>query len=261
MKTLNKRIALLLASHLIILAASVIIWKDLGGLSSSIYQREKNQFKPYQNSQNCPEEYENYTYCLNLKGEKNNTLLIGDSSILALAPNMTGGVLALGAGSCPLLIGLVVDYSALECKGLTAELTDKIVDGKLKGQSWVLAHRSEYINKVGVEIYLKAVNNIVEIIRIHNKDAKIKFVIEPPRLNRLITECKKRKYINKNKTCDFEGMDLIIERSKLLNDYFVGELIYTPDFNKLLNHIDAYYKDTSHITVEAAAAVYHSDLF
>lgn len=217
------------------------------------------QLRSYVTHSNCPLDYVSFTYCIALGGET--TIFLGDSSVLAFSKDADKRPLIIGAGSCPLIPGLIVSFSQPECEALSEALVLKLKMGKLdKVTTWTLVHRSEYFSEISPERYVKLLKSFTELIHARSPHAEVLLVMEPPSLNLNVTKCIPRRVNLEVEKCFAFHSAEYKERLQVVLSKLPFITIVEPDesmFRRLPpDRLLSLYKDRVHITEKAALAAY-----
>lgn len=240
----------LIAIYIVIASAHSEAWPS--------YWRSQ-QLKPYVTHTSCPSAYSSFTYCIWFGGKK--TLFFGDSSVLAFSRNANDRPLIIGAGSCPLIKGLIASFSQPECDKLSTTLAERVKNGELDQiRKWVIVHRSEYLLEISSDRYIELIRDFVNLIRSRVPDADLMLVMEPPSLNLNVTRCMSRQLNLHIESCAPSHSREYSERLRAVSSHLPFITIVEAE-DSIFRHLPqdrlvSLYKDRVHITEEAAPMTY-----
>lgn len=252
MKKIFVTIILSLHMGILIIAAIAYSLKTLEHILP-IELREE-QFGAYVTRLNCPDEVNHFQYCL-FYGDKIDTIVIGDSSILAVAESgVYSNVLFLGAGSCPIIKGLVVSFSTSSCASVTKEFYENTeVQGILSNaEKVILLHRSEYLREIAQNSYIEKLIASINYLKLLGLDRFI-LELEVGRIDTPPTTCH-RIFSWKKVGCTPNQVPEFRDRVEALSEANLGSVkIHNLNFDRLTF---SDFKDAVHLTGSAYRSIW-----
>ncbi len=240
---------MILLLHISIFIFSVIAYKLKTFEHLLPVDLREEQLAPYHTKFNCPAEFSYFQYCL-FYGDTIDTVVIGDSSILAVAESeFHSNVLFLGGGSCPVIREMQVSFSTSSCRSITNRFYSNVITAEILGKAKriILLHRSEYLREIAPKQYVEYVRDSLAYFRLLGLK---KFIIELEvgRIDTSPATCIRVFYRNKEGCTPSQVSELKERVRVLLEADFENTVVHNLSFDSLTYND---FKDAVHLTGSA----------
>lgn len=241
-------ILILSVAHILLLVMAGFAFKTKSLEAFLPLDLREKQFAPYVTKRDCPVEFQYFQYCLRF-GDKIDTIVLGDSSILAVAESgVYSNTLFLGAGSCPILTGLVTSFATPSCSTITNMFYN--------GEGWslfngsrqlILLHRSEYLREDSPRSYVNKLNTSIEFFKLVGIE-KVVIELEVGRLNTPPATCLRMAAWKGDECAPSQTSEMLI-RKELISEIQSSLVVIRQLKFDFLSYKD--FKDEVHLTGKA----------
>jgi hypothetical protein len=218
--------------------------------------------RDYITKSNCPEELDWFNYCRK-KGTnelKNNLVILGDSLALPFSEYLEKiGVdhLYLGAGSCPMLKGIVATYSNSNCLDQNSEVygpVKKVLPWSSENLNFVFIHSAAYISTFSLATYRSAIIESMAAFQLLQPTTRMTFTFVFPvaRPEDDLAMCLPRKF-QLDRNCKLQLRSDQKAQSRLFDELMLkGIHPLEIEFSRSLLE----YKDDLHLSVLGVEVIY-----